>query len=65
MLESISTISSARESVTWSTKFRRPESTPQSGMAPMRTATPVATGMYFYRVKAGDFMDNKKMLLIK
>ncbi|MEW6412747.1 MAG: FlgD immunoglobulin-like domain containing protein [Candidatus Zixiibacteriota bacterium] len=25
----------------------------------------VATGMYFYRVKAGDFIDNKKMLLVK
>jgi hypothetical protein len=25
----------------------------------------VATGMYFYQIKAGDFMDSKKMILIK
>jgi len=24
-----------------------------------------ATGFYFYRVKAGDMIDNKKMLLLK
>jgi hypothetical protein len=48
----------------WLTNARRWDTKELNGIEGMRSQE-VATGVYFYRIKAGEFTQSKKMVILK